>query len=67
MTYGSNHALPESELQPINCLYAQWTCLVCGGMEEIASDEEAPVPPICPSCHRLAVAEALAALRGVRR
>ncbi|NRQ32987.1 hypothetical protein HII36_14220 [Nonomuraea sp. NN258] len=67
MPFGPDHVLPESDLQPITVLYAQWTCLVCGGMEEIASDEEAPTPPICPSCHRLAVAEALAALAVVRR
>ncbi|MFE3451584.1 hypothetical protein ACFXJ8_21940 [Nonomuraea sp. NPDC059194] len=44
----------------------QWVCAICEGIEESAPDCEAPVPPICSSCHRLAVAEALAAL-GVRR
>lgn len=65
MTYGSN--VPdvtwtcESPFAGV-----QWVCVICEGAEESAPDFEAPIPPICTSCDRLAVAEALALL-GVRR
>ncbi|PZG15886.1 hypothetical protein [Nonomuraea aridisoli] len=68
MTHGSSNTQPTPELElAVVWESVQWTCLVCGGAEEIAPDEEAPTPPICPTCHRLAVAEALATLLGVRR
>ncbi|MEV4568525.1 hypothetical protein AB0K12_32550 [Nonomuraea sp. NPDC049419] len=65
MTHGSS----DTDLFARQVLWASvhWTCLVCGGVEEISPEEEAPTPPICPSCHRLAVAEALATLLAVRR
>ncbi|GGO67087.1 hypothetical protein [Nonomuraea cavernae] len=67
MTYGSSNTQPDLGLVPVDVSQTQWTCLVCGGAEEIETNEEAPVPPICSTCHRLAVAEALAGLLGVRR
>ncbi|MFF4198981.1 hypothetical protein [Nonomuraea sp. NPDC001831] len=71
MTHGSSNTQPTSDLdlpmRAVTWTAIQWTCLVCGGAEEIDPAEEAPTPPICPSCHQLAVAEALATLLGVRR
>jgi rubrerythrin len=69
MTHGSSNTQPDLDLDRVTADFSQtqWTCVVCGGAEEIAPDEEAPAPPVCPSCHNLAVAEALAGLRGVRR
>ncbi|MFI6743697.1 hypothetical protein ACIBI9_63445 [Nonomuraea sp. NPDC050451] len=69
MTHGSSNTQPASDLPMIGVTWRsiQWICLVCGGAEEIASDEEAPTPPVCSTCYRLAVAEALAGLLGVRR
>lgn len=71
MTHGSSNTQPTSDLDlPARAVIwtsVQWICLVCGGAEEIAPEEEAPTPPICPTCHRLAVAEAVATLLAVRR
>ncbi|MFI7125852.1 hypothetical protein ACIBQ1_09165 [Nonomuraea sp. NPDC050153] len=69
MTHGSSNIQPTSDLPMRSATWRsiQWICLVCGGAEEIAPDEEAPTPPVCPTCHRLAVAEALAGLLGARR
>ncbi|MEV0380521.1 hypothetical protein [Nonomuraea sp. NPDC050643] len=68
MTHGSSNTQSATDLNlTVHIAFTQWTCLVCGGAEEIATDEEAPTPPICPSCHQLAVAESLAILLAVRR
>ncbi|HUR02498.1 MAG TPA: hypothetical protein VM347_08160 [Nonomuraea sp.] len=71
MTHGSSNTQPTSEPElsepGVTWTHIQWTCLVCGGAEEIEPGEEAPTPPICPTCHRLAVAEALVSLQAVRR
>lgn len=69
MTHGSSNTQPsyELDLRPVTWTSVQWICLVCGGAEEIAPEEEAPAPPICSTCHQLAVAEAIAALPVVRR
>jgi hypothetical protein len=71
MTHGSSNTQSTNDLdlptRPVTWASVQWICLVCGGAEEIAPEEEAPTPPICPTCHQLAVAEALATLLGVRR
>ncbi|GAB2947512.1 hypothetical protein ACFMQL_09905 [Nonomuraea fastidiosa] len=65
MTHGFSN--PDLFARQVHWASVQWTCLVCGGAEEISPEEEAPTPPICPSCHRLAVAEAFATLLAVLR
>ncbi|MGN9786870.1 hypothetical protein ACTMTF_35985 [Nonomuraea sp. ZG12] len=71
MTHGSSNTQSSHDLglpaRPVTWTSVQWLCLVCGGAEEIAPEEEAPTPPICPACHQLAVAEAVSTLRAVRR
>ncbi|MFI6637395.1 hypothetical protein ACIBI7_51670 [Nonomuraea fuscirosea] len=71
MTHGSSNTQSSNDLdlptRLVTWASVQWICLVCGGAEEIAPEEEAPTPPICPTCHQLAVAEALATLLAVRR
>lgn len=49
MTHGSNFAM-------------QWICVVCGGAEESAPGCEPPSPPICHTCDRLNVLDALTVL-----
>ncbi|WP_219459978.1 hypothetical protein [Nonomuraea rhizosphaerae] len=71
MTHGSSNTPPTYDLdlpmRRVTWASVHWICLVCGGAEEIAPEEEAPTPPICPICHQLAVAEAVATLWAVRR
>lgn len=40
----------------------QWTCGICEGVEESAPGFEPPTPPVCHSCARLCLLDALSAL-----
>ncbi|MEV4079800.1 hypothetical protein AB0J43_05865 [Nonomuraea fuscirosea] len=40
----------------------QWFCLMCDSVEDSAPGAEPPSPPICPTCIRLALVQALRAL-----
>lgn len=43
----------------------QFFCVVCEGVEECPSGAEPPIPPVCPTCVRLTLADLLNGL-GVR-
>lgn len=40
----------------------QWICQVCDGAEISAPGSEPPSPPVCPTCARLCLNDALRAL-----
>ncbi|MFI6485569.1 hypothetical protein ACIBH1_47225 [Nonomuraea sp. NPDC050663] len=40
----------------------QWTCGICDGAEECAPGYEPPSPPVCSTCARLCLLDALSAL-----
>ncbi|GAA3472871.1 hypothetical protein [Nonomuraea roseola] len=48
--------------EPIDAWGVQWTCGICEGAEESAPGCEPPSPPVCHSCARLCLRDALSAL-----
>lgn len=72
MTYRSKYAgiswiAPDFpfDLDPafeLDTLGVQWICGICDGAEISAPGYEPPSPAICPTCARLSMLDALAAL-----